>query len=197
MPFEENIDPGFPADRRDFFRRGLARLVEPLAGYIETSVNLTGMRLYLRPPGALPERQFLDTCYRCGNCVEACPVQAIKQLRSLDDNLARTPTIDPNEQACVACETVACTQVCPSGALRKLTDPRHIRMGLAFVDHKRCLRPGGEDCTICIDKCPIGADALRLDEQGRIEVREAGCTGCGVCQMECPTKPKAIVVELI
>lgn len=191
------MDAGPPAGRRDFFRRGLARMVEPLAGYIEERVNLVGMRLYLRPPGAIPESQFISTCYRCGNCVSACPVDAIQPLKILSDAITGTPTIDPNVQACVACEEVACTKVCPSGALQKLTDLRQIHMGLALVEHKTCVRSSGEECTLCVDKCPLGSAALRIDDGGRVEVLEAGCTGCGVCQMVCPTKPKAIVVELV
>ena len=27
----------------------------------------------LRPPGALPEKDFLAACTRCGQCVQACP----------------------------------------------------------------------------------------------------------------------------
>ena len=31
----------------------------------------------LRPPGALPEEEFLSVCIRCGRCADACPNQAI------------------------------------------------------------------------------------------------------------------------
>jgi MauM/NapG family ferredoxin protein len=182
--------------RRHFFRLGLARMVKPLAGYIETHVDLTGLRLYLRPPGALPERRFLQTCYRCGNCVHACPVHAIQPLRGLDENLDGTPNIDPDVAACVACEGVECTRACPSGALRRLSDRRQIRMGLARVEHRICLRTMGEDCVICVEKCPIGDEAIRVGEAGRIEVIASGCVGCGTCQLYCPTRPKSIKVHI-
>ena len=32
----------------------------------------------LRPPGALDEKDFLSSCIKCGQCVQVCPVQAIK-----------------------------------------------------------------------------------------------------------------------
>jgi len=76
-------------------------------------------------------------------------------------------------------------------------------MGLAIVDHERCLRrPDApliddqqEDCQICVTQCPIGASAIGIEDQtSRIEVKD-GCTGCGVCERECPTLPASIVVE--
>jgi ferredoxin-type protein NapG len=57
-----------------------------------------------------------------------------------------------------------------------------------------CKRAHGEDCTICVDKCPSGTKALQLTDHG-ILVLEEGCTGCGVCQNNCPTSPKAITVS--
>src|SRR5437868_5956617 len=36
------------------------------------------LEVWLRPPGALAEPQFLDTCSRCGNCVSACPAHCIQ-----------------------------------------------------------------------------------------------------------------------
>jgi ferredoxin-type protein NapG len=182
--------------RRAFFQRGLAKLVQPLAGYIEAHLDLTGLRLYLRPPGALPEKDFLATCYRCGNCVNVCPVKAIRPIKGVDERLAGTPTIEPEVTACVACQTVECTKACPSGALQLLSDPRQIRMGLAGVNHRVCLRSRGEDCTICVDKCPIDG-AIRVCDGGAIEVIESVCTGCGVCQQHCPTRPKAVTVRII
>jgi len=196
MAEQRSTNDGPRSGRRGFFRHGLAKLVRPLAGYIEEHVDLTGLRLFLRPPGALPEKEFLATCFRSGNCVEACPVQAIYRLQGLDENLNRTPAINPNLAACVVCETLECTQVCPSGALRKLTDPRQIDMGLASVDRKVCLRRRGQDCTICVDKCPLGPEAIRVGENDLIEVIASGCVGCGVCQLHCPTQPKAIVVHI-
>src|SRR4051812_49116719 len=36
------------------------------------------LEYFLRPPGSRDEQEFLNVCSRCGNCVHACPVQAIQ-----------------------------------------------------------------------------------------------------------------------
>lgn len=184
-----------PHGRRGFFRAGLARLLRPVARVIEERlpIDLPVSRDLLRPPGAMPEAEFLDTCFRCGSCAEACPADAISLLHSDDERLKGTPFVDPDKQACVICDELACMKVCPSGAL-KLVDRLEIRMGLAVVDHDLCVRTSGEDCRICIERCPIADVAIRLDDSGRVQVIDPastglGCTGCGVCQQHCPTRP--------
>jgi len=205
---EKPVEDLAPHDRRGFFRTGMARLLGPLAEYVEkklpidlpaavTMLNSPGARTILRPPGARPEPDFLNTCYRCGRCAEACPADAIDLLRSDDVQLKGTPYIEPDRQACVICDDLACMKVCPSGALQ-LVGRLEIRMGLARVDHEVCVRPRGESCTECIDKCPLGSTALRLDESGRVQVIDPaasgeGCTGCGVCQQVCPTRPQRAI----
>ncbi len=188
----EDLDPH---DRRGFFRAGLASILRPVAEFVEKKLPITlpVMRSHLRPPGAQPEESFLDTCFRCGSCADACPADAILLLQSLDERLRGTPYVDPDRQACVICDELACMKSCPSGALR-LVDRLEIRMGLAILDHDLCVRSKDEDCRICIERCPIGEIAIRLDETGRVQVIDPsaaghGCTGCGVCQQYCPTRP--------
>ena len=41
----------------------------------------------LRPPGALPEGDFLSACVRCGLCVRDCPYDTLK-LADLGDGPA-------------------------------------------------------------------------------------------------------------
>jgi len=191
-----------PSDRRGFFAAGLSRLIAPLADYVEKKlpIPLPVIRTVLRPPGAVLEKEFLDTCFRCGRCADSCPAHAIALSQSSDAKFKGTPFVDPDQQACVICDELACMKVCPSGAL-KLVDRLEIRMGLAQVDHDLCVRSKGENCTICIDKCPIGHAAIRLDESNAICVIDPrggteGCTGCGVCQQYCPTRPiRAIIVH--
>lgn len=184
-----------PRDRRQFFQHGLLRALSPLADFLQERLPALMPREHLRPPGALPEKQFVEKCYRCGNCIEICPAHAIRRLTSDDTSQNGTPYIDPDLAACVLCENLECTRVCPSGALERLVERSDVHMGLAHVRYERCLRTSKQDCTICVERCPIGEAAIRIEESGRVGVREDGCVGCGVCQNLCPATPKAIQID--
>ncbi len=191
-------DDGVPHGRREFFREAFTKIVQPVAEYLDVQIgeHLPAEQTLLRPPGALPEALFLETCLRCGNCVDNCPADAIQPSESNQSELAGTPHIDPNNQPCVVCDTLECMQVCPSGALQKL-GVHEIQIGLAEVNYDICLRSNGVDCRDCVDSCPIGEKAIRLDSNEQVEVLSSGCVGCGVCQYQCPTAPKSIVVRPI
>jgi MauM/NapG family ferredoxin protein len=197
-----------PVNRRRFFREGFRELLGPLinaAAPLERAIEQIGkldniqrtpstprrMNLWLRPPGALDEQKFLDTCSRCGNCVSVCPAQCIK-IDSTNVKGNGAPYIEPDAMACVVCEGLKCMHVCPTGALLP-TPLGEIDMGTARMNYQTCVRSKGENCTICIDQCPIGSVAIELRD-GRVHVIEDGCVGCGVCQHYCPTNPKSIVV---
>ena len=207
-----------PIDRRRFFRQGLRELLKPLADaarpleevvrqlndlervggafgladpYHSPSAPVPAQEHWHRPPGALPEKQFLETCSRCGQCERVCPAQCIR----IDYSGTRgngAPYIDVDAMPCVLCDGLACMHNCPSGALRP-TPLSEIDMGTAVWNEHLCLRSTGGECTICIDHCPVGTTALELRDN-RVHVNEDGCTGCGVCQHDCPTHPKSIVV---
>ena len=170
------------------------RFLGPVSDYLEQKTDDVTSRISLRPPGAIEESDFLSTCLRCGACVDVCPADAISLLPEGNGTATGTPMIDPDRSPCVICEGLQCTNVCQSGALVKLTDPRMIDMGIAQVYEPLCIRSQGEPCTECIDLCPVGSDAIRLSAAGMPEVLSAGCVGCGVCQFHCPTSPKAITI---
>ncbi len=87
----------------------------PLLGYLPV-VDAGPPRL--RPPGALNEKDFLSSCIKCGQCVQVCPVQAIK-LADIGDGFGLgVPYIDARAQACdFSCDAVQCILACPTGSL--------------------------------------------------------------------------------
>jgi ferredoxin-type protein NapG len=77
-----------------------------------------GQKKRLRPPGALDEKDFLASCIKCGQCVQVCPVQAIKLADLVDGFGVGVPFIDARDQACdFSCDAVQCILACPTGAL--------------------------------------------------------------------------------
>ena len=72
----------------------------------------------LRPPGALDEQDFLASCIKCGQCVQVCPVQAIKLADLVDGMGVGVPYIAARDQACdFSCDAIQCVLACPTGAL--------------------------------------------------------------------------------
>ena len=72
----------------------------------------------LRPPGALDEKEFLSSCIKCGQCVQVCPVNAIKLADLTDGFGIGVPYIDARAQACdFSCDAVQCILACPTGSL--------------------------------------------------------------------------------
>lgn len=195
--------PEEPIPRRRFFAQAVRELLRPLAEAVEpleqAAHQLGQIQTprdrqpgWLRPPGAINESVFAQTCIRSGNCVRVCPAQCIK-IDPAGGIAGGAPYIEPDIMPCVLCDGLLCMHTCPSRALLP-TELNLIRMGTAEWNDYTCLRSSGENCTICIDRCPIGTAAIELSE-GKVLVHERGCVGCGVCQHDCPTNPKSIVVR--
>jgi ferredoxin-type protein NapG len=123
---------------------GVGMLAVSLWGFVPL---LAGSRTRLRPPGALAEKDFLAACIKCGQCVQVCPVQAIK-LTDLDDGFGiGTPYIDARRQACdFSCDAVQCVLACPTEALsHKINYPLEVSIGLARLAHpNQCLAYQGK-----------------------------------------------------
>lgn len=150
----------------------------------------------VRPPGALEESLFLDRCSRCHLCIEACPEGAIfKAGPQHGPAIELSPIMEVTQRACMLCDGVPCAAACPSGALEPVGRPQDIRIGTAAVLSNLCLNARGEACDACLHVCPIGADAIRIEEDKIPIIDPEHCTGCGQCISHCRAYPKAIVVR--
>ena len=136
-------------DRREFVKYstlGVLGLV--LGGGVVAAPYLNAKENKLRPPGAVPEKNFLALCIKCGQCLQVCPYHAIK-LNDVGQGYGEgTPFIDANVRACYACNAVPCVLACPSGALDHHTEKAEdIKMGIAVLEFA--------DTCLAISKTPV------------------------------------------
>jgi len=172
--------------------------------------NLTGKirAMPIRPPGSVPEPEFLQMCIRCGECFKACPNHVL-QPEGFEQGLEGlwTPMVKPDWAGCESsCNN--CGQVCPTGAIRALPliEKRVARIGLAIINENTCLpHAGKEACQMCVDECTAaGYNALEFvrvrveidpDDPSGAPLPDSGfaapvvipekCVGCGLCQSRC------------
>jgi ferredoxin len=154
----------------------------------------------LRPPGAIREDKFTGLCLRCGNCIRACPSKIIHSDRGQSGVLGfLSPVIRYKTDYCKK-ECNACTTVCPSGALQRLSleQKNSYIIGKASVDTSLCLW-GVSECKACLRPCPYEAIKIQWNEEAYESfpgVDPAKCNGCGACEAVCPTgELKAIKVR--
>lgn len=182
-------DSSGPLDRRSFFSQGLTRALREIVGAVEQKVVRAQ---YQRPPGALPEAAFLAACTRCGECSAVCPVHAITKLPPAAGLAAGTPVLDVAVTACIMCDGMPCAAACPTPALE--VPPwgwRDAKVAQVEIDASRCITYRDVECGICARVCPVGEDALKMDDRGR-PVIGAACTGCGQCLNACVTTPTSL-----
>ncbi len=147
----------------------------------------------LRPPGAANEMLFAGLCIRCGNCVRVCPSKIIRpDIGQAGIAGLLAPVVHYEKEYCIE-NCMACTQVCPSGALHALDldQKRRYVIGEALVDGALCvLALGKRDCDACERSCPFDAVRIHWDEERYMAyplVDPVKCNGCGACEVACPT----------
>ncbi len=170
-----------PISRRDFLGflvsagavlglGGVVRILSPAKGFV-------------RPPGALPEANFLASCVKCQKCIDICPTLAVQSVTIQEDWMhSGTPQMDFLRGTCTFC--MKCPPVCPTGALRPVPK-ESVKLGTAVVRPDVCVAYSWGGCTRCYLQCPY--KAIELDAMNRPVVQAEKCNGCGVCEYICPS----------
>jgi ferredoxin-type protein NapG len=160
------------------------------------------LRARLRPPGALPEREFLAACIKCGQCVQVCPVSAITLADITDGIGSGAPYIAARTQACdFSCDALSCILACPSGALsHDLKVKEEVQMGLARLARPdACLARKGKGFS-GRSRGPRFRGRLRYEEIDRwnpqpVASHEYHRRICDLCVIECPIGESALRLE--
>jgi MauM/NapG family ferredoxin protein len=189
--------------RRLFFEAGAVAGASALVGGVLAG-NKSGaiarseklQTAVVRPPGALPEDEFIASCIGCKQCAEVCSNGCIQFSRW--DHAPGTPYLKTREQPCILC--MKCTQVCPTGALKSVPSDSvediqaNVKMGVAVVDENICNSYNGYVCGACVFACPFAGKALKAITWEQPVVDPDYCVGCGLCEKACIVYPQAIRV---
>lgn len=154
------------------------------------------------PAGADSQRHFFQHCTACQLCVSVCPNGVLRPSTKLDTLMQ--PEMSYERGYCRP-ECTKCSDVCPAGAITKITDVEKssIQIGHAVWVKKNCIPlTDGVECGNCARHCPTGAIQMvpsKADDPNSPKipvVNTARCIGCGACENLCPARPfSAIYVE--
>ena len=156
----------------------------------------------LTPAGSLSNRNMKRKCTACQLCVTVCPNGILRPSISLDTFMQ--PVMSYERGYCRP-ECVQCSEICPSGAMIRITkeEKSSTQIGHAVLVRERCISiRDNNQCDNCERHCPTKAiimvPSVAGDENSlKIPaIIEEYCIGCGACEYLCPSRPlSAIYVE--
>ena len=155
----------------------------------------------ITPPGSQSLEHFKLHCTACHLCITHCPQQVLKPAGfNFGIDYAFKPHLVYYEMAYCNYECTICSEVCPNGAMHKLTkeEKKVTQMGIAQFDKDRCIvATEGTSCGACSEHCPTQAVRMEpyINNLTLPHVYSELCIGCGGCESICPARPiKAINV---
>ncbi len=147
----------------------------------------------VRPPWALNESLFVESCSRCSDCISACP-QGI-----IFTGDAGFPEVSFKQGECTFCTD--CIKVCKTGALDASALSQQTALQAWNLDvsfQSNCLSLNSVVCRACGDNCEAQAIRFKLKVGGISEplISQDDCTGCGACVAVCPVDAVKIKSQL-
>ncbi|MCX8118995.1 MAG: 4Fe-4S dicluster domain-containing protein [Desulfobacterota bacterium] len=203
VTFPLSLSVGGEYSKIDLTRRGFVYSIAGglTAGFLVLQTPFSrrqGKLQIIRPPGSLPEPQFLRTCIRCGECMKSCLTNTLQPC-FWESGLSGlwTPRMDlrlaPCDQNCNVCG-----KVCPTQAIRSLSleEKNHAKVGTAILLKEKCLVwAQNKICLICDEICPYNAIVFRpVEGYRRPFVIASKCNGCGFCEQRCPVFGESAIV---
>ncbi len=156
-------------------------------------------KIPVTPFGSESVERFYRHCTACQLCVTVCPNNVLRPSSRLERLMQ--PEMSFEKGYCRP-ECVRCSEVCPAGAILKITPEEKTgwKVGTAGVDYDLCVvNRDGVSCGNCARHCPVGAISMvRKNPQDgnspRIpSVNEEACIGCGACENLCPSSPVSAI----
>ena len=171
------------------------------------------------PAGADSLQRMKRHCTACQLCVSSCPNGILRPSSKLSSLMQPEMSF---ERGYCRPECTECSQVCPTGAINKITpaEKTGISRGCSYWISDNCIVNRDEvQCRSCERHCPTGAISLHAPghQQGQEPGQGRGqgpggrranaplrtpvidkekCIGCGACEYYCPARPfSAIYVE--
>jgi ferredoxin len=217
FPRRSDVSTSTNMERRTFLAAtGAGAAMLPLSR-VSTGFFENNNPKLIRPPGSVNEKEFLERCIKCGECMKVCPTNFLHPaafeagLEGLWTPIA-IARVGYCEHSCTLCGSV-----CPTGAIQPIIEAQKtgtngheaIRLGTAFYNLGRCL-PWSMDtpCIVCEEWCPTTPKAIWVEEVEVLKERKEGaeliklqrphvdperCIGCGACEYACPVKDEPAV----
>jgi ferredoxin len=144
------------------------------------------------PPGAEDYKRFISQCTGCMQCALKCPTKIIYPATGISGSSPVLPVLNFKNGYCSE-DCVACSQVCPTNALQKLSVviKKKTKIADLVINTDECIvSTDSLECNVCAEICPVTAIKM-IPQPGALPVPaviQSDCIGCGKCLLRCPSK---------